>query len=173
MYYQVTMKRVLVIGLSGAGKSWLARRMGEKTGLPVIHLDSEYWLPGWTNPQKRSWVARVRRLVSRKRWIMDGNFGGTQDLRMKRADTIIFLDFPRWRCFLNVFRRWATYYGRRRPDLAPGCPEQLDFEFLKWVWGFHEKTRPALQKRLRKFKRGRRIVILRSPREIRLFLARI
>ena len=88
------MKRVLIIGSGGAGKSTLARQMGEISGLPVIHLDAEHWRPGWIEPSKDEWAARVDELTRGESWIMDGNYGGTMSQRIAAADTILFLDLP-------------------------------------------------------------------------------
>ena len=89
------MHRIVVVGPGGAGKSVLARKMGERLGLPVIHLDALYWRPGWVQTPKDEWKAKVRELLSGERWIIDGNYGGTAGLRMAAADTIVLLDFPR------------------------------------------------------------------------------
>jgi adenylate kinase family enzyme len=87
-------ERVLILGSPGAGKSTLARRLAERTGLPVIHLDAEYWQPGWVEPEPAAWAGTVSRLVERPRWIMDGNYGGTRAIRIAAADTAIYLDYP-------------------------------------------------------------------------------
>ncbi|MFX8106590.1 AAA family ATPase, partial [Acinetobacter baumannii] len=76
------MRRVVVIGCSGAGKSTLARRLGERTGLPVVHLDREDWRPGGGEPPRGDWRARVAALAADESWIMDGQYGGTLDLRL-------------------------------------------------------------------------------------------
>jgi|GEM_PF-6982669 len=83
------MQRVLIVGPSGAGKSWLAKRIAARTGLPVVHLDREFWQPGWVETAKPVWRARVKELAAGERWIMDGDYGGTLALRMERADTPI------------------------------------------------------------------------------------
>jgi adenylate kinase family enzyme len=164
------MQRVLIVGCSGAGKSFLSRQLAERTGLPLIHLDKEYWLPGWTEPPKDIWRAKVEAMIALDRWIMDGNFGGTQDRRMERADTIIHLDFPRWRCLVRILRRWWTYRATERLDMAPGCRERLDWSFLVWVWHFRARTRPPLLSRLDRWSVGRQIVMLKTPTEVVAFL---
>ena len=82
------MQRVLVIGAGGAGKSTFAARLSRKYGLPLIHLDALYWQPGWVEPGKAEWLERVAQVVAQDRWVMDGNYGGSLDLRLPRADTI-------------------------------------------------------------------------------------
>ena len=99
------MQRILVIGSPGAGKSTLARRLADTLGLPLIHLDREYFGPGWTLPDRDAWRVRVTELIARPSWVMDGNYASTFDIRVPRATTIIWLDAPRWLCLLRVTRR--------------------------------------------------------------------
>src|SRR5262245_20419109 len=89
------MQRILVIGSSGTGKSTLARAMGPRLGLPVIHLDREYWQPGLVAPEPAAWRARVASLVAADAWLMEGNYSATFDLRVPRAQAIVWLDLPR------------------------------------------------------------------------------
>lgn len=165
------MQRVMVVGSGGAGKSTFARELGGRLGLPVIHLDAEYWQPGWVQTPHEPWDARMRELVAHDRWIMDGNYGRTQEPRMERADTIIVLDYPAWRCIWQVYKRAFRYRGQVRPDLAPGCPEQLpELQFLLWIWRFRRRSRPWLMDRLEKYREGRTIHIFPSPASARRFL---
>src|SRR4028119_1383871 len=114
------MKKVLVIGSGGAGKSTFARRLGEILRREVIHLDALYWHAGWIETPKPEWAERVAELVKRDEWIMDGNYSGTFDIRIKACDTLIFLDMPRLVCLRRVVKRWLDYRHRTRPDMAAG-----------------------------------------------------
>lgn len=143
------MDRILIIGSGGAGKSTLARRLSETTGLPAVHLDRLYWRPDWQKIGKDEWAAIVERETEKDRWIMDGNFGGTLDLRIKRADTIVFLDLPRLVCLYRVIRRRLTYRGTNRPDMAEGCHEKIDLEFLFWIWNYPAKHGAEWRDRIR------------------------
>ena len=102
------MKRVLVIGHPGAGKSTLAARLGELTGLPVIHLDKEFWREGWVQMPRSEWKGKTERLVQGDEWIIDGSYDHTLEIRLARADTVIFLDFSRYLCLWRVCKRVAT-----------------------------------------------------------------
>jgi adenylate kinase family enzyme len=138
------MRRVLVIGISGAGKSTFSRALAVRTGLPIIHLDTEFWQPGWKVTPPEHWRAKVASLVAREAWIMDGNYGGTLDLRLPRADAVLWFDFPRLVCLGRAIKRVLTTHGRVRNDLAPGCPEKFDLEFLRYIWDFNAKSRPQI-----------------------------
>src|SRR3712207_2565306 len=118
------MQRILVIGSPGAGKSTLASRIAGRLDLPLIHLDREYFGPGWTTPSKAGWREKAAELAARPGWVMDGNYASTFDLRVPRATAIVWLDLPRWRCLVGVLRRVAKNYGRVRPDLGPDCVER-------------------------------------------------
>src|SRR5829696_8792386 len=115
------MRRVSIIGSGGAGKSTLARQLGDITGLPVIHLDREFWRPGWKETPKPEWKNRVEKLVKGDEWIIDGNFGGTMEIRLAAADTVVFLDFPRVLCTFRAIKRAVAFRNRTRPDMGPGC----------------------------------------------------
>jgi adenylate kinase family enzyme len=164
------MKRILVIGSGGAGKSTFSTKLGAVLGLPVIHLDQAYWKAGWEKPSKEEWAAKVDALVAQHEWIMDGNFGGTLPQRIKRADAIILLDVSRWICLWRVARRAVKYRGRHRPEMAPGCQERFDLEFIKWIWNYPTRSKPAKLALLSATGPDQRVVILRSRREIERFL---
>jgi adenylate kinase family enzyme len=160
----------MIIGSGGAGKSTLAARVGARTGLPVVHLDARHWRPGWVAPPEADWRREVAALAAEPAWVMDGNFGGTLDLRLAAADTVVFLDLPRLVCVWRVLRRVARYAGRSRPDMAPGCPERFDREFLRWVWEYPARRRPGVLRRLAALPPATRVVRLRSQREVERWL---
>ncbi len=164
------MERVLVIGAGGSGKTTVARTIAQRLGLPLIHLDAHYWRPGWIPTPPDEWRGVVAELVARPRWVMDGNYGGTLDMRLAACDSIVFLDLPRWVCLWRVLKRSARYRGRTRPDVAPGCPERLTWEFVRWVWTYPKRRRGPALERLRTIT-GRRVVILSSRRDVQRFLA--
>ncbi|MBS0559864.1 MAG: adenylate kinase [Proteobacteria bacterium] len=163
------MQRVLVLGCPGAGKSVLARRMAAATGLPVVHLDRHYWGEGWTEPAPEAWHARLAGLLEAPRWIMDGNYAGTLPQRLAHADTAVLLEAPRWLCLVRVLRRALASLGRRRgEDMAPGCPERIDWAFITYVWRFPAEQRPRVARALEGF--AGRVVTLRGAREMDAFV---
>jgi adenylate kinase family enzyme len=162
--------KIAIVGPSGSGKSTLARQLGEGLALPVIHLDAHFWSAGWVEAAEAQWRETVGSLVMGEQWIIDGNYSSTMDLRLPRAETIIFLDFPRWLCLLRVLRRWLAYYGDTRPDLPDGCPEKVDFEFLRWIWDYPQRSRPHTVALLQRLEQEKQIIRLQSPGAVRVFL---
>lgn len=117
------MKKVLVIGSGGSGKTTLAKRIAASLNLELIHLDSIYWKPGWVETPKAEWLKTVEEIVKREAWIMDGNYSGTLDLRILACDTVIFLDMPRIVCLWRVLKRLVLNWNRNRSDMADECRE--------------------------------------------------
>ena len=163
--------RALVIGCSGSGKTTLARALSERTGLPVIGLDENYFSPDWKEPTTEVWRDRVAQLAAREKWIMDGNFSGTFDLRLPRADTIIFVDMPTWLCVWRVLKRTVRYYGKVRPGSAPGCRERFDAHFLHYVLNYNITRRPGILRKLEEQRAlGKNVMVLSGRRAVREFL---
>ena len=168
------MKRILLIGAGGAGKSTLARRLAARTGLPEQRIQVHERQAGWRETPKAAWRQTVATLVQREAWIMDGNFGGTLDLRLAACDTVLFLDLPPLVCAWRILRRRLQYRGAARPDMAPGCPEHLDLCFLAWILGYRWRHRPGILRRLAVAAAGgRRVEVLASAREVEAFLANV
>jgi adenylate kinase family enzyme len=139
------MQRILVMGSSGSGKSTFAQRLSAVTGIPVISIDALFWKPGWVEPDRAEFRERLAEAARRPRWIMDGNYTShLVELRRDACDTVIWFDLPRVTCMRGIFSRLAKSYGRVRPELAEGCPERIDFAFLRYVWTFPEQQRPRL-----------------------------
>ncbi len=162
-------KKILVIGSAGSGKSTFSKSLGEITNIPVIHLDKEYWLPNWTRPDIEMWKKRVETLTMGKSWIIDGNYGSTLDLRLKRADLVIFLDYKRFVCIKGVIKRSLNKKEHKRIDQASGCTEKFDLDFIKWVWKFPKEYRPEIIKTLDEHPNVEKI-IFKNRKESKKFL---
>lgn len=164
------MKKIAIIGSSGSGKSTLAREMGEILIIKVLHLDSLFWKPNWVSVSKDEQRKLQNELVKNEEWIFDGNYGGTMDIRLNAADTIVFLDIPRIICVYRVFKRILQYRKRVRPDMAEGCKERLSFDFFKWIWEYPKTKRPIILEKLEHLPKDKDVIILKSPKEVRNFL---
>ena len=164
------MQRVLVIGSGGSGKSTLSKRLGKALDLPVIHLDTLYWSPGWIEPDKVQWAETVRKLIGQATWIMDGNYSGTLAERVAACDTVVFLDLPRIVCLWRVLRRLAKHRGKPRPDMADDCPERLNVTFLLWIWNYPNRSRRKVVALLEKYRATKNVIHLRTRGEVERFV---
>ena len=164
------MKRILILGPSGSGKSTLAERVGQILKIPVIHLDRHYWNPNWQVTPAEEWTEKVKDLISKERWVIDGNYKTTLVMRTKRADSIIFIDFPRRISYLRIFLRFLRNRGRSRSTVAEGCEEKIDWEFLEWIWTYPKTHRPPILRFLRHLDDTKEVFILRNQKEIERFV---
>jgi adenylate kinase family enzyme len=137
-------------------------------------MDEHYWQPGWRPADPAAWRSLQARLVADEAWIIDGNYLCTLELRLHAADTVVFLDLPRWRCAWRVTFR--VLRGRGAANTAPGCPERFDrrhLRFLRYIWGFRRTARPQLLQHLEESGRTTTIVRLTTPWEVRRFEAEL
>lgn len=161
-------KRILIIGCSGAGKSTLSITLANKLQLPVVHLDALFWNEGWVPTSKPEFREELQKELEKPAWIIDGNFNSTIEMRARYAELIIFLDFQNWLCLSRICKRRWMYRGKTRPDMAEGCLEKLDWEFVKFIWTYPKKKRPGVYQMLERC--DAEVVILKSPREVREWL---
>ncbi|MGH8793294.1 MAG: hypothetical protein ACRDXX_11690 [Stackebrandtia sp.] len=158
---------MLVVGCCGAGKSTVARELADRLGLPLTHLDQEYWRPGWVRPEPDEWRARVAELIAEDAWIHDGNYDSTLETRLARADTVVFVDTPRRRCLWRIAKRRIL---RNRADPLDDCAERIDWEFVGYVWRFPADHRVRLLEKLNARAGRVDVVRLRTPSQIRGYL---
>jgi adenylate kinase family enzyme len=164
-------KKILIIGSGGSGKSTLAAQLGKLLKIEVLHLDKLYWRAGWVETPKAEWRQTVEQLLQRDAWIMDGNYSGTLDIRLEACDTVIFLDIARTICLWRVLKRAVMYRNSSRPDMAEGCHEKLNLEFILWIWNYPRRTRHKIVRMLESNSEEKRVVWLRSQSEVESFLA--
>lgn len=164
------MKKVLVLGCSGSGKSTFSAQLGKAVGLPVIHLDSLYWRSGWVESSEEEWNQTIEELTHLDTYIMDGNYSRTLRKRLVDADTVYFFDYPRLLCIFRVIKRRIMYHGKTREDMAAGCKEKIDVEFLKWIWNFKKRSRGKILELLDQVKDEKKIYIFRKPKEVKEYI---
>lgn len=166
------MKRIVIIGCGGAGKSTLAQQLGQKLDIPVVHLDKLFWTPGWVSLKPEEFDPIVVAELEKEAWIMDGNFNRTLPARLEKCDTVIYLDFNRFTCLMGVAKRILTTYGKVRPDMGEGCPERIDWDFLKWVWNFNKNKRQGNYDLIAQFP-DVKLIVLKNRREVKRFLEKL
>jgi adenylate kinase family enzyme len=164
------MKKIAIIGSPGAGKSTLSMKLSEVSGIEVYHLDRLYWKPGWVESSREEIRGIQQDLVKLDQWIIDGNYGSTMEIRLEAADTIVFLDMPKVKCFYRVIKRRFMYHQKSRPDMREGCPERLRAEFLRYVWNFEKDKRMGILHRLARYEGEKQIITLSNEQDINLFL---
>lgn len=162
-------KRICIVGCSGSGKSTLARKLGRQTGIPVKHLDKLYWKPGWVEIDQDTFRKAVSSELAFDDWIIDGNFGATAGERFRRCHLIIHLNYSTWSCLVGVLKRIVTTYGKVRPDMGEGCPERLDWSFLKWVLAFNKpgSSRDKLLEQVQKYGQHCALIQPKNRRQLR------
>jgi adenylate kinase family enzyme len=154
-------KRIIVIGSPGSGKSTFSGKLARITGIPLIHLDKEFWNYGWVETPKEEWVRKQENIILDGEWIIDGNYGGTLDRRIEKADTIICFQLNRVICILRYFKRVIVNLNKVRPDMPEGCPEHFDFKFMKYIWNFPKTSGRRNIERLQK-SRNKHIIIFKK-----------
>lgn len=165
-------RRIAVLGPSGAGKSFVARRLAEITGLPLIHLDRIAYQPGWRETDPREVVRIHRELLGRPDWVIDGNYTNVDKAeRIRRADVAVVLAPGRWTCLQRVLRRSILHRGQSRPDMAAGCVERLDLDFVRFCWDWHRRH-PDYGEEIARQAGPTRVIVLHTRREVNAFLER-
>ncbi|MGE7876719.1 topology modulation protein [Peribacillus muralis] len=164
------MERIMVIGVSsGVGKSTFARLLGERLDMDVHHLDTFYWRPDWVEAPLEDFLADQEEVLALDQWILEGNYSNSIDLRLKHANTIIYLELPLHVCLYRVVKRRLSYRGKTRPDIGEGCEEKLDWPFLKFIITTYYSRKENLRNRLAEIQRNepdKVIIILDSRKKI-------
>lgn len=158
------MKKVIVIGCPGSGKSTVSRVLHNKTGIPLYHLDMMYWNADKTTVEKSVFLERLSAVVEKDEWIIDGNYGSTMELRMTACDTVIFLDYPLDVCLDGIEER----RGKPRSDM-PWIETEEDAEFIEFIKNYNEQQKPKVLELLEKCS-DKNIVILRSREQADVLL---
>jgi|SRR5690625_353828 len=170
----IDVKRIMVMGVSaGVGKSTFARELGKILEIDVYHLDRLYWKPNWIEASLDEFTTSQQRVVKHDRWIIEGNYNRTYDIRAQRADTIIYLELPLLVCLYRVFKRWIIHIGKTRPDMGEDCKEKLDYQFLKYIFTTYRRRKKQMRDRFQELIENNseiKVVILNSKTQIQAYL---
>lgn len=156
----ITIKKIIIIGCSGAGKSTFARKLRDITGLPLYYLDMLWHKPDKTNVSSEEFDTRLLEIIETDTWIIDGNYGRTLEIRLRACDTVFLLDYPVDICLAGVQSR----IGEIREDM-PWVENEFDEEFKQWILGFSENEMPAVYELLNKYKYEKNIIIFKSRKD--------
>lgn len=160
------MKRVIVIGCPGAGKSTFARRLSAKTGFPLHYLDMIWHLPDRTTLGREEFVARLETIMAGSEWIIDGNYMRTMPLRLEHCDTVFFFDLPPEVCLAGAEER----VGKKRKDM-PWTEYRLDAGFRQWIADFPAQQLPIIRKLLSENMQRVNIIVFHTRHEADAFIA--
>lgn len=166
--------RIMIVGGPGSGKSWVALRLSEISGLPVFHMDHIHWLSDWVERERLEKDMLTREVHARQHWIFEGGHSRTYAERAARADLLVWLDLPVGLRIRRVLWRALRHHGRVRPDMAPGCDERLGrqmIEFLRFIWRTRETSRLAVQRLIARSRPELAVRHLTSRAEVARFLA--
>lgn len=152
----------MVIGCCGSGKSTFSTKLQTLTKLELFHLDQYYWKPNWEESNKEEWKKTVQELANKFHWIIDGNYSGTMDIRLEKADTVIYFDYPTWKCLWRVILRTFKYWHKQRPDMPSGCNERFDLAFLHYVATFNIIKRRRILEKLERLKSEKVVKIIKT-----------
>ena len=160
--------RIIIVGNNGSGKSFLAKEFSVISGLPLVHLDVEFWRPNWEKPPKEEWIKKQMEITSKEKWIIDGNHTDTMELRFRAADIVIFLDINRFVCLVSVLLR----NGKKRSDTPQYLEEKFDKKFLHLCKGLcsFSKTRKRIIMNLHIKYPDKPFFIIESRREMKKLL---
>lgn len=162
------MKKIVIIGSPGSGKTTLARLLKQKTQLPTYHLDSLFWRDNWKKTSRDSWIKIQNNLVQLPEWIIDGNYTATLEIRITAADTIIFLDYPTYLCTYRVIKRMFKNHNKKRADLANNI-ERINLDIIFFTLLFKKRNRIPILNLLNQ-QYDKHIFILKNKNDLKNFI---
>ncbi len=167
-----TVERVMIVGCSGSGKSTLAQKLAARFGWRYISMDRDIlWLPGWQLRGEEEQLRLMCDAVAGARWVFDGSGPRTMNVRLERAEFTIWIRPSRLTSILGVLKRWLRLMGQVRPEMAPGCPEKMDWEFLSYVWNFERDHAPRVKEAFEQYGDNVPVLMLKSHAETAELLA--
>ena len=162
------MKKIIVIGCPGSGKSTFSKALHKITGIPLFHLDMMFWNTDKTTVEKSVFLDRLSKVLEKSEWIIDGNYGSTMELRIQECDTVIFLDYPLNVCLNGVKER----RGKARSDMPWVESDEEDAEFIEFIKNYNSKNRPQVMELLNKYS-YKNIFVFTNRTEAKEFLSQV
>lgn len=169
------MKKILVIGNSGAGKTTFAKALAEKTNISLVHLDKLYWCGEWEHRTRDEFDILLQTELNKPEWIIDGNFDRTLAHRLTFCDTVFWFDMPTITCLWGATKRVFESFGKSRDDMGGNCPERFDKHKLtlyKSIIAFNKNNKVKFQKLLDKHK-DKEVIIFKSRRQVARYLKKL
>lgn len=151
----------------------MAKELAQRFQVPAYFIDQLIWQPGWKMLPHEDLSKKITEFLARKKWVVDGMLLRHTPQALAAADTVVFLDFPRWLCLYSVLKRQLLSYGRSRPEMHPGCPEHFDWEFLVWIWRWRERNRPGVLAALERRPPKQAFIHLENRQDLDAWLRRI
>lgn len=163
------MKRILIVGISGTGKTRLANELSDKLGIPVIHLDAIFWKENWQEENPDVVEAKIRDALNQDSWITEGYIEPLGRERVQAADLVLHLDYPGYLAFWGGLQRWWQFRGRTRPEMPQGNIESLGWKFLLTL--LRRDERPEIKRAIKN--RAHKVVRLKSRRQAYEYVERL
>jgi len=160
------MEKVIIIGCPGSGKSTFGRELKRITGLPLYHLDMMYWNEDRTTVSKEIFIERLQEAMSNSKWIIDGNYGGSMEMRIKECDTVFFLDYATELCIQGIESR----KGQPRSDMPWIENDNTDNDFISFINNYNSESRPKVLDLMKKYA-SKNIIVFHSREESEEYLS--
>ena len=158
------MNKIIVIGPSGSGKSEFSRKLNKILNIDIYHLDNIFWNSDKTHITREEFDIKLNDILSKDRWIIDGDYSRTYEIRFMNADTIFYLDYPLDVCLEGAKSR----IGKKRDDL-PWIEDEFTQEFKEWIINWHNTTKPIVEVLINKYK-DKNIIIFKNRDEANSYL---
>jgi adenylate kinase family enzyme len=164
-------ERVAIVGCGGSGKSYVARQLGRLLDLPVVHMDTVYFDDQWNPLPMERFEAAQRELVAAPRWVIDGNYNSTVQVRLEAADTVVFMDLPTRVCLWGILSRQLRHgRGQNNQD---GVYNRITPDVLRYVLSYRRKMRPRILAKIDQYASDTQVIVLTSRRQTRRFLRQV
>ena len=160
------MEKVIIIGCPGSGKSTFGRKLKQITGLPLYHLDMMFWNDDKTTVSREVFIKRLQEVMSTSKWIIDGNYGSTMEMRIKDCDTVFFLDYSTEVCIEGIELR----KGQARSDMPWVENDNTDEDFIDFINRYNSESRPKVLDLLKKYS-SKNIIIFQTRTESEQYLS--